>query len=87
MNNWIMCEYLNEWGSEWMIGLLREGMNNHDNWVSERIVERRNKWASKSMSDEMREQSSGKRMREIMREWRRVWIHEWRPKLICQWIC
>ena len=38
-----------------MIGLLREGVNN---WVNKRIFQRRNEWASKSVSDEMREQSS-----------------------------
>ena len=38
-----------------MIGLLREGMNN---WVSEWIFGRGDEWTSKSVSDEMREQSS-----------------------------
>ena len=44
-----MCEYLKEWGSEWMIVLLREGVNNG---VSERIFER---W-HESVSIEMHEQ-------------------------------
>ena len=38
-----------------MIGLLREGVNN---WVSERILERRNEWVSQWVSDEMRVQSN-----------------------------
>ena len=43
-----MREYLNDQGSEWMIGLLREGVNN---WVSEGIFERGNEWTSKSVGE------------------------------------
>ena len=38
-----------------MIRLLREGVNN---WVSERIFERRIEWTSQWVTDEMREQSN-----------------------------
>ena len=53
MKKWIMREYLNEYGSEWMIGLLR-GVNN---WVSEWIFsEGMSGRVSQWVSDEMREQ-------------------------------
>ena len=89
MNGWIMCEYLNVWGSEWMIGLLREGVKN---WVSERFSERRNEWASKSVGEwwnawTIKLASECVKLWEWMRKWRRVWINEWRPKSISEWIC
>ena len=66
MNNWILCEYLNERGSEWMIGLIRKGVNN---WVSERILSKgMSGRVSQWVRDEMREQSSEQtRMCDIMR--------------------
>ena len=51
MKKWIMREYLNEAGSEWMIGLLREGVNN---WVSGLVMKCVNNQVRKRMSEIMR---------------------------------
>ena len=71
-------------GSEWIIGLLREGVNN---WVSARTFERRNEWSSKSVVEwwnawTSKWASGCVQLWEWMRERRSVWINEWRPKLI-----
>ena len=51
MKKWIMREYLNEKGSEWMIGLLREIVNN---WVSGLVMKCVNNHVRKRMSEIMR---------------------------------
>ena len=74
-------------GGEWMIGLLREGVNN---WVSERIFERRNEWTSKSVGEWWNawtiKWASGCVKLESGWENEEVRINEWRPNSIREWL-